>query len=1497
MKKLLILFSINAAILMADPGLIYLTRATVDPSAPRTFSLSNVPVTKDATALYLVAPEKNFTNEELDSLPRYGVRLDGVVPPNAYVVEIKSDSLDAFKRAFKFSYFGPYLPEYKLPFQAESINSLGEKKSLCIVGAIRDEYRPLIAQKMDELGISGYEMMPDCSFEPSVKAMLTPSEASALAAMPEVRFIEEYEEPMPECDETRSEQFANVEDMHIAGYRGEGEMVCIQDTGCDTGDMATIHPDLKQKRIIGRATTAVASQRGTYNSWYDAGTHGSHVTGCATGQGLMSDGQYRGMAPDADLFVLCAGSSGGGILSGTEYDITNVYHNGARVMNCSWGSGRGGNYGSGARFEDKMMWDMKDFVICHSAGNYNDNAENPTSRLNDQSAAKNTIVSGATIKHNYHDGVHQGLAGFSSRGPCADGRIKPDVVIPGNGIMASGYGHQTSSERDKYYYSASGTSMSSPLTAGCCIIIREYLRKACGVEVPNNSLVKAVLIAGARTLYPGQYTEFEEIANVRPNHMEGHGQVNLRESLMPKEGKMEFFEQTFTATDQAVTNTFEKGAGLDLTVALCWTDPPTASGAAKILINDLDLYVIDPNGTVYTRDDHLNNNEILHLLNSPAGTYKVVVKANSIMQGEITGSVVMNQSRNQSNGLLALAVEPVCKLGADSVELVLTNLEENCDITVDCSVSQSSERIYSFSEPQVTFAKTKTITLMADLARSTENYPVCEIKLNDGEAGAVVRRIGFPTGSDETGYTLYASRYQTDATGKQTGYDTAVNDSDSASERVGFLEPEYLETVFSEDFESYETDVNLIGQNGWTLGAGISTNGCVTAKENVVDGHANKYVEIERFNSVYAPHYKISGLQNGWSEAYEHSYLIFTFKTKMNGSADKSFSLWTPNTAELLFSRVGRKYSVKSNSSDGTHPIFYSEERIPADTWVDVELWIEFDNDMSKHVLRRVVIGDVAQDCYGVIPQSGRYDYFTILRFYQFGESNFAIDDLKIMQYKSDIDFQQAMKIAKTSDEGQESAKGVYINAGLDESHADDLDLIFDSYLSVDPDCPKVVIGQDPASRQFESELRCDGQKVSLYLTDIDEPTLITDTVPAGEFFRYGYRLNTKSGHKVLKKVFFGDKIYDVGKELKTSAGLATVDSFRIYPTEQWVDLNIESLSLRAEPFETAKLFVNARSFNLGEEVMTWSLTNSFAGEAINFTARITENPELFSVYPEEGTFNDIFELTIAAPEDRTRPGYKRGTVEIDAGAAGKKTLRFGCPMGNYEDGYLLYDTPVFEEGIELPEQDASWKCDASTSATGGRHTFRVEKLRASAIPFTDQGAFVQVGLPENTVSDLTVTVRCVMKFPEDFKGYFYLTQDEPHRQFQSAFTPANASGQKYAKLTLTDYTRNTGLMTAKPPLGEFVEYTYELSLSPVKKLERIAYYNQEKEEGYKIGGTKVSDSDGIDQFGFRLSTELAYVDIRDLTVTMGPYVPEPGMLFALLALLGLPCLRKYLLI
>lgn len=65
----------------------------------------------------------------------------------------------------------------------------------------------------------------------------------------------------------------------------------------------------------------------------------------------------------------------------------------------------------------------------------------------------NTIAIGAVFPDN-------SIAGFSSRGPSFDGRIKPDVVAQGVGVLGA-----TASTVSQYRY-ASGTSLSSPIAAG-----------------------------------------------------------------------------------------------------------------------------------------------------------------------------------------------------------------------------------------------------------------------------------------------------------------------------------------------------------------------------------------------------------------------------------------------------------------------------------------------------------------------------------------------------------------------------------------------------------------------------------------------------------------------------------------------------------------------------------------------------------------------------------------------------------------------------------------------------------------------------------------------------------------------------------------------------------------------------------------------------------------------------------------------------------------------
>lgn len=1506
MKKLLLFMLVFAGFVSADPGPIHLLKATIDPSQPTvSAACENVPATIDGTALYLAAPMTNFTPEELAELPSLGVRVDGFVFPNAYIIEVEKARLSDLKARFEFSYLGPYLPEYKMTFP-DSVAAEGEEKPFqVLIGAVKADYRKVITEKLEAMGISEYELTPG-NFEPSVIASVTTGQATELADLPEVRFIEEYEIAMPECNDVRSEAMANVDYLHMEGFRGEGQMICIQDTGLDNGRIADMNPDYTShdRVIIGRCTTWVANQRGTYDDWSDAGSHGSHVTGCALGNGEMSDGLYRGMAPDASLYVLCAGSSGGGILSGSDEDYEIMYQAGARIMNCSFGSGRGGRYYSSARTDDRLMWDHSDFLICHSAGNYNDCPEEPTSQLNDQAAAKSTIVVGASEKSGYYDGVHQGLAGYSSRGPCADGRMKPDVVIPGSGIMAAGYGGQQTRDRDKYYYSAGGTSMSSPLAAGCCAVIREYLEKVRGVENPRGSLTKAIMIAGCRTLYPGQYPDFDEVADFRPNYMEGHGHVNLRESLTPANGKMDFFECQLARTGAAATNTFEKPADCDLTVSLAWSDYPGTSGAEKAIVNDLDLYVISPNGTVYNRGNHLDTTEILHLGNCEAGTYKVIVKAATIMNGPQVGSVAFTYGTSQRNPKLALANEPQFEMGSASCEICLTNLEENCTLEFTASFNKNYEKVFSFSKTSGSFEKSMTIILNADLTKATSAYPVCEFMINGGQGGAVTRTIGVPVGGED-GYTLFTSRFEGSDAGSVAEEDVAVTEQGGTGECITFMDPVYIDTVFEEDFEGYETDVSVIGQNGWTLAAGLSTNGTTMVKNGGPDG---KYLDISRINSSYCPHYKISGLTSKWSEAYDHSYLKFSFKAKVWGTADKSFSLWTPTVGELFFTKYGRKYVIRSGSTEGNHPQYRSKTRLVENEWTDVELWVEVDNDMTKHTLRRIKIGDTVEDCYGPTGGAGNNDYFTILRFYQFGNGGFAFDDLKIERWYSNESREQTLTLYGEPDAtSTEDEAGVYFKARMPETHAEDHDFIFDSTLRVSGDGARVIVGQDPLSRQFQSELRCVDGNVKLYLTDLaSTPELITDTVPQGEFFRYGYRINTDAGKKTLKRVFFGDKVYTVDKAIdggKVVSGGA-IEDMRIYLPEGGSQLDVANINIRTEAFETPKLFVCSRSFNLGEEFMEWPLTNSYATESITFTARITEGADKFSVEPESGTFNDVCNLKITGPDNRVRATYLWGTIEIDAGSAGKKTMRFGCPSGCDESGYVLYKSSFdsYPEGTAMEDVEANWKCEASTSAVSGLYKekgfVRFAKERNSSLPITEQGAFCQVGLPEGIIDDLPLTISCQLRFPEDFKGYFYYTQDEPHRQFQSAFTTMSTGGQKYVKVTLTDYLRNTGLFTNKTPLGSFFDYSFEISFTnSVKYLDTITFADTTKDEGRKITGTKISESDGVDSLCFRLTYDGTYVDVRDLTVSIGPYIPEPGTLVLILALLGLPCLRKYLLI
>ena len=102
--------------------------------------------------------------------------------------------------------------------------------------------------------------------------------------------------------------------------------------------------------------------------------------------------------------------------------------------------------------------------------------------------------------------AHQNIATFSSFGPTLDGRIKPDVVAPGDRITSAGITRNGQSCRTVTF---SGTSMATPHVAGAAALIRQYfmdgfypsgLKNTTSVMTPSGPLIKAVMLNGAQDM-------------------------------------------------------------------------------------------------------------------------------------------------------------------------------------------------------------------------------------------------------------------------------------------------------------------------------------------------------------------------------------------------------------------------------------------------------------------------------------------------------------------------------------------------------------------------------------------------------------------------------------------------------------------------------------------------------------------------------------------------------------------------------------------------------------------------------------------------------------------------------------------------------------------------------------------------------------------------------------------------------------------------------------
>ncbi|MGH2552721.1 MAG: S8 family serine peptidase, partial [Chitinophagaceae bacterium] len=424
------------------------------------------------------------------------------------------------------------------------------------------------------------------------------SRLNELALLPFIAFVETA--PAPDKEINYNSMYAsraNVLKAPLAfggkELNGQGVVVGVG----DNGDIQT-HLDFTG-RIINRAGDIPRA-------------HASHVAGTVGGAGIIHE-LYAGFAPKSTILSQLNSNI-------ITYAPNYVQDHGMVITNNSYGSvvddcAYNGLYDLTSSILDQQAYDLPELIHVFAAGNDGNRTCSPYAAgfktvLGGYQSSKNILTVGSTD-------YKRDISSFSSRGPVRDYRMKPEIMSMGEFVASTWVSNL-------YSYN-NGTSMAAPGVSGATALLVQRYRQLNSGANPKNGLMKALLCNGA-----------DDRGNAGPDFKYGFGSMNLLRSLKMMENTT-YFTSTVT---QGTTNTESITVPANtarLKVLLYWPDPPASVMASKTLVNDLDLEVLSPGGTVlpFILDtlpanvnniavngaDHINNIEQVVINNPAPGNY------------------------------------------------------------------------------------------------------------------------------------------------------------------------------------------------------------------------------------------------------------------------------------------------------------------------------------------------------------------------------------------------------------------------------------------------------------------------------------------------------------------------------------------------------------------------------------------------------------------------------------------------------------------------------------------------------------------------------------------------------------------------------------------------------------------------------------------------------------------------------------------------------------
>ncbi|KAI1963903.1 hypothetical protein LOZ58_001763 [Ophidiomyces ophidiicola] len=642
----------------------------------------------------LIQASTPLSDTQEDQLEKLGAVIHEYVSENTYLCGYKNSDLEQLRALDFVDWANVYLdtfviqPSLKLAPQATHSLSLPKARETSHLHEVDLQFHKDVDTQAADLKTAiatAARVDPEGLEIGNHKVRLSVQEQylEELAALDQVRLIQKVH-PARLFNTVAVDIIKGEVNLNGTAYEGEGQVVAVGDTGFDNGNTQDVH-----HAFTGRVKSLYPLGRTKSD---DPDGHGTHVCGSVLGDGQSKTmgGRVRGVAVKSSLVVQSLLDARGG-LGGIPDDLTRLFvqpyeKDGAKIHTNSWGSTSSSQlpYDTSSTEIDKFVYEHPDMVILFAAGNdgkdLNRDGTVDEKQIGSQAAAKNCITVGASENNRPNLPVKygprypsplgsdlmadhpNGMAAFSSRGPTKEGRIKPDVVAPGTGILSTrsrkllNPGNRFGDCTDPNFWFCAGTSMATPLVAGAVAVLRESIVKN-GNKTPSAALIKAMLINGAVEL-PGQYVPSE--AGPSPNPSSGFGRVNLKNSVILKDDKLAGYEEKSMAkgaADNVTTIQIPAPAGKSssdnsntLKVTLVWSDPPGAT-----LQNDLDLIVTASDGKERHGNmgegegfDRANNVEQVQWKNIPAGEVKIAVRVYRIATKNVPQPYAVTWSVNRA---------------------------------------------------------------------------------------------------------------------------------------------------------------------------------------------------------------------------------------------------------------------------------------------------------------------------------------------------------------------------------------------------------------------------------------------------------------------------------------------------------------------------------------------------------------------------------------------------------------------------------------------------------------------------------------------------------------------------------------------------------------------------------------------------------------------------------------------------------------------------------